>query len=288
MSREQRAALQLLAGAVMISFSGVFVKLVQVGPTAAGVYRMLFGGIGLGVVALFSGQRLAASLRLYVLMVLCGLAFAADLYVWHRSIHFVGPGLATILGNFQVFALALAGFVFLKERPRLKLVAAIPLAMLGLFLIVGINWDDLSRSYRAGVWLGLATAVFYAVYILLLRRIQRLNPDNPAHLTVISLATCAFLALLAWMEGESLAIGDPASCMWLVLYGIMAQVLGWVFISKALPEIRISLAGLLLLLQPCLAFIWDMLLFARPTGVADLAGAALTLGAIYLGSTSRR
>src|SRR3546814_9021646 len=29
--------------------------------------------------------------------------FAADLWLWHRSILLVGPGLATLLGNAQVF-----------------------------------------------------------------------------------------------------------------------------------------------------------------------------------------
>jgi len=37
--------IQLIAGATIISFSAVFVKLVHVGPTMAGFYRVLFGGL---------------------------------------------------------------------------------------------------------------------------------------------------------------------------------------------------------------------------------------------------
>jgi hypothetical protein len=39
------AIVQLIAGAVMISFSGVWVKISHVTPTISAFYRVLFGGI---------------------------------------------------------------------------------------------------------------------------------------------------------------------------------------------------------------------------------------------------
>lgn len=47
---------------------------------------------------------------------------------------------------------------------------------------------------------------------------------------------------------------------------------------------RASQVGLILLLQPMLAFVWDVLFFRRSFGGVQLAGAALALAAIYLGS----
>ena len=47
-----------------------------------------------------------------------GILFAADLFCWHQSIYFVGPGLSTLLGNFQVFLVALAGFILFSEKIR--------------------------------------------------------------------------------------------------------------------------------------------------------------------------
>jgi len=49
-----------------------------------------------------------------------------------------------------------------------------------------------------------------------------------------------------------------------------------------------SRVGLILLLQPTLAFIWDVLIFARPFGTQEIAGAALAIAAIGLGSRPRR
>jgi hypothetical protein len=37
-----------------------------------------------------------------------------------------------------------------------------------------------------------------------------------------------------------------------------------------------------------LAFVWDVVIFSRPTGLRDAAGAAIAGVAIWLGTTSRR
>jgi drug/metabolite transporter (DMT)-like permease len=44
------------------------------------------------------------------------------------------------------------------------------------------------------------------------------------------------------------------------------------------------LSGFILLLQPALAFVWDVLLFQRPTSLVNWAGVFIVLVAIYLGS----
>jgi drug/metabolite transporter (DMT)-like permease len=69
---------------------------------------------------------------------------------------------------------------------------------------------------------------------------------------------------------------------------VLCQAIGWIFISRALSRIQASRAGLILLLQPTLAFVWDVLFFSRPTVALDVIGASLTLAAIYLGGSRRR
>jgi drug/metabolite transporter (DMT)-like permease len=52
-------------------------------------------------------------------------------------------------------------------------------------------------------------------------------------------------------------------------------------------KLEAALIGLILLLQPTLAFVWDVLFFARPAMPLEVLGVLLTLVAIYLGTTSR-
>ncbi len=63
--------------------------------------------------------------------------------------------------------------------------------------------------------------------------------------------------------------------------------MGWLIITRALPQIRVSLVGMILLLQPALSFVWDILFFNRDTTLVSLTGIVITLAAIYLGVTAK-
>lgn len=280
---------QLLVGAVMISFSAVWVKLVQTDPTATAFYRMLLGGLVLAAIVTARREWTRVPARVVVFVLLAAFAFALDLLFWHKSILFVGPGLATLLANFQVFILAVTGIALFRERFRWELAVGIPLALAGLGLLVGPGWFSLGEHYQLGVVYGLLTAVCYAGYILSLRgsRVGDIMPSPLANMSLLSIACAAMLAAMALMEGESLAPADTDDVFLLLGYGITAQVLGWVLISTSLSRVRASQVGLVLLLQPTLAFIWDIAFFERPFGLLDATGAALAIGAIYLGSRQR-
>ncbi len=281
-------ALSLLAGgAVLLSAAPVLVKVADVGPSAAAFYRMLFGGVGLTLLAVLTGRRLWSGLRSLILAAACAVFFALDLVLWHTSIHLVGPGVATILANFQALILGAYGVLVLRERPTARLVVAIPVALAGLALLFGLDWRALEPARRAGVAFGLLTAVAYATYLLLLRRARAEAEGVTALATVavISLCCTALLAVASPLQGESLAVPNARTWIVLAAYGFVPQMLGWVLVTRGIAAVPASRAGLVLLLQPSLAFVWDVLLFARPTSAREAAGAALALGAIYLGTT---
>ncbi|MGH8372397.1 MAG: DMT family transporter [Gammaproteobacteria bacterium] len=277
---------QLVLGAVMISFSAVFVKLVSIPPTASAFYRMLFGGLILLGVLLWRRERPRLNFNGLAMVFLAGLFFAADLALWHRSILHVGPGIATLLANFQVFILALTGVLLFREQLTRAQMLAIPLAITGLALLVGSDWANLPESYRIGVGLGLLTACCYAAYILSLRRLRAEASAGSVFtaITLVSLTTAALLGLLMLTEHTPFVIPDWRNAGWLIAYGVFGQVLGWVLISNGIHKVRASQVGLILLLQPLFAFVWDCTFFGRRFSLVEISGAVLALVAIYLGS----
>jgi len=135
---------------------------------------------------------------------------------------------------------------------------------------------------------GLITALFYAFFILSLRRIQRLEHDFSFIYTLllISIATALILGPLVSFSGKSFVIPGPGSLASLLCLALFSQTIGWAFITRSLPNLLPSLAGLILLLQPALAFLWDVLIFQRPTSMIQWGGVLVVLAAIYLGTTS--
>lgn len=283
------AIIHLIAGAVMISFSGVWVKISHVTPTVSAFYRVLFGGIFLLAAACWQKEITWKGWQRLLLGFLCGLFLALDLFFWHQSIQYIGPGLATILGNFEVFLLAGLGVVFMGEKVSPRFFLAILMAILGLFLVVGIQWNQLGSQYKTGVYLGLTTAVAYTAFLLTLRKLQSGQTEAITFysMMLVSFATAIFLGLQAVYSGDSFAIPDPQSWTALLLLGLTSQAIGWILISNALPRVRASFAGLILLLQPSLAFVWDVLFFQRPTSVVNWIGVIMAITAIYLGTVQK-
>ncbi len=286
--RKHQPIFQVLLGAFMISFSAVFVKLAQVSPTTSGFYRVFFGSIFLLLCTGYQRQITRLSAVQIFLVILCGLAFALDLFFWHESIMYIGPGLATLLSNFQVFLLTAAGFIFLGEKLKPRFLAAIPLAVTGLLLIVGFQWGSLDTNYKTGIYFGLLTAVCYAIFLLSMRKIQMQNSHSHFFLLLlVSVVSSIFLGLKMIHAGDSFAIPDSTTLMSLLGLGLFSQTIGWVFIATAMPKIRASLTGLVLLLQPTLSFLWDVTFFSRPTDALNWIGVVLTLAAIYMGLTGQ-
>jgi drug/metabolite transporter (DMT)-like permease len=281
--------LRLFIGAALISLSPVWVNLVDVSPTTSAFWRLFIGGMVLAVYLVLMRKRPGFSPRVWSILFLAALFLAADLWFYHRSIGYVGPGLSTLLANFQVFVMAGAGLLILREPPTGRQLIAIPMALVGLAMIVGVDWDALPDNYRKGIVTGLGAAVTYAAYLLSMRRSRRDSTSRvpSREIAVVSLFGAAMLGATALFEGEALAILSGSDVTWLVCYGVLSHALGMLFITSSLPHVTPTQAGVALLLQPTLSFVWDVVFFARPMSAREFLGAAIALLAIYLGSRTR-
>ena len=285
----------IIIGAVMISFSGVLVTIANVPAIVSAFYRVFFGSIFLIAACIIRQEFQKRTLKSNFLAILCGLAFALDLWAWHHSILYVGPGLATLLANCQVFILALFGFLVFKEKIGLKFIISIPMAFIGLLFIIDHDISKLAPQYQLGIFLGLATAVFYSTFLLLLRKIQSDKQDFSLfyYLMLVSVSSSIFLGAQIQFSDFSFNISafnipDIKTLSVLICLGLFIQTLAWVMISNSLPKIKASLAGLLLLLQPAISFVWDVLFFDRQTRLIGWLGLIIVLMAIYLGMSGNQ
>ncbi len=290
-----RAPLVLVAlGAAVISVTALFVKWISLGPSAIGAYRCGFAALALGM---WLGVRRrpapavagpGVSRRALGYAIAAGACYAGDLYVWHRSILLSGTGLATLLANTQVFWVALLSALLLGERLTWRLAVCAALALFGVVLLA-IPGMATRPLHLHGIGLGLATGVFYAGYYLCLRASQR----EPRRLSLAAnlWVTCAVSAVVlfaaAAVSGESIPWPGSNDLLLLLLLGVGAHVGGWLAISRGMTVVPAATGSLLLLLQPVLATIWGVIVFAEPFGGYELVGTLVSLVAIYAAMVTR-
>lgn len=291
----QRAAgLQLLAGAAIIGSNGLMVRMAAMPPTAVAFWRMLLAGVMLA--ALVSARHGWQPLprKAWRWLAVPVLAFAVDLWMWHKSILLVGPGLSTLLANAQVFFMALAGVLLFGERLNGRFVAGVLLAFFGLWLLLGADWAALPAQYRWGVWLGLGAGVCYAAYNVGIKRSQAEAGVGHARVPVEQvLCYAAFgsalcLGLIGWAEGEAFA--PPSLRSWGVLLALAAvgHCLSWVLISRAMGVLPVALAGLLLLAQPIVAYLLDVVFLDTSISPRQWLGLAVSLAGIFVAGMKSR
>jgi drug/metabolite transporter (DMT)-like permease len=173
-----------------------------------------------------------------------------------------------------------------KQQPTKMQIIAIPIALLGLLAIVGIDWNQLHSDYRLGVIFGLLTAVSYTGYMLFMRQAQidskHVLPVR--EIAIMSLLVALSLGVIAQVEGESLAINSLQDLSLLLAYGLFSHATGLILIASALAKVTTAEVGIVLLLQPSLSFIWDVLLFNRSFTLVEFIGVSMVLVAIYMSS----
>ena len=291
----QRAAgLPLLAGAAIIGSNGRMVRMAAMPPTAVAFWRMLLAGILLAALvgARHGWQRLPRKAWLWLMVPV--FAFAADLWLWHKSILLVGPGLSTLLANAQVVFMALAGMFLFGERLGPRFIAGVLLAFFGLWLILGADWATLPAQYRWGVWMGLGAGVAYAAYNVGIKRSQaeagvgRMRVPVEQVLCYAAFGSALCLGLAGWAEGE--AFRPPSLQAWGVLLALAAigHCLSWVLISRAMGVLPVALAGLLLLAQPIVAYLLDVLFLDMVISPRQWLGLAVSLAGIFVAGMKSR
>jgi drug/metabolite transporter (DMT)-like permease len=285
-----RPLLAAVLGALVIAFSAILVRLADVSPATAAFFRCAYALPLLGLLAWNEQRRHGPRQRRDRLLALgAGVFFAVDLICWHYSIEAVGAGLATVLGNIQVVLVAVIAWATLGERPSNRTLAAIPVVFSGVVLISGVVGSGAYGSNPAlGVVYGVATAIAYAGFILVLRQAggDLRQPAGPLFDATLSAAIFSALGGIAignidWTPGlESQA--------WLVLLALSSQVLGWLLISVSLPRLPAAITSIVLMLQPMTTVLLGAVLLSEKPSAVQLSGVFVVLAGVAFATIGAR
>lgn len=285
----QRPALAAAAGAACIASSATLVRLADVEPATAAVFRCLYALPVLGLLMLREDRRYGGRpARARLTAAAAGAFFAADLVLWHHAIAAVGAGIATVLGNLQVVIVGFVAWWLLGERPGARLVVAVPVVLVGVVLITGVVGADAYGDDPAmGVVFGVGTSIAYAGFILLLRRGARdlRRVAGPLFDATAVAAVCAALSG-PFAGGLDLVPAWPAHG-WLGLLALTSQVVGWLLISVSLPRLPAAVTSLTLLLQPVASVGLSAAVVDERPSPAQLAGCAVVLAGVVWAARGR-
>ena len=279
--------LALIVANAALAFGPWFVRLSDTGPVASAFWRITLAAPVLLAAALATGWRPnrgaggGLSRRLWVMIAVGGLCFAADLGSWHLGILRTTLANATLFGNSATLMFPIYGFLIARAWPTRLQGVALALATVGAALLMGRSYQ-LDPRNLTGDLLCLLAGILYTGYFIVMARARATMAPLPA-LALSTLASVLPLLAFALLLGEKLVPTD-----WTPLLGLalVSQIIGQGLMIYALGRLPPLTVGLGLLTQPVVAGTIGWVVYNERLGLPDLIGALSVAVALVL--VSRR
>src|SRR3954467_15621306 len=195
--RRAGALAALVAGAVAMGASVLFVRWADVGPYASAFWRV-FLALPFLWVWMRLENRSAAWPRLDHAVLLAGVFFTGDLFFWHLAILGTTVANATFLATTAPIWVALGAGIVLSEAVTRRILIGLALCLTGGLALLGESYGFAAHR-PMGDLCGVATAFFFGAYVLAVRAARKRH--GAAEVMFVSTAVtavCLFVIAFAF------------------------------------------------------------------------------------------
>ncbi|MFC3865917.1 DMT family transporter [Alcaligenes aquatilis] len=277
--------------ALAISTIGVgsaifFVKISEVDATSTLMLRMFIAG---GIAYALGSSRISnefiepqkSTKEILILLILSGIASTIDLLSNHWAVSFTSMANTAVLMNLSPFFVAFLSYIFFKERLNAHQAFSLIICITGasiLFLSKNEGIDFSSNSL-IGDLLALNSALFYAIYFLLIRKLR--GHISTRKIIVWHSFTCGLLLLPISLTSNS-PIFPSTFNGWvtIALLAFISQLLGHGLMTYALKYVDVVLASISTLAKPIVAIMLGYLFFDEKLLPLQWLGVSIVLSGI--------
>jgi drug/metabolite transporter (DMT)-like permease len=242
---------------------------------------VLFLRFGIAAVVMFvilfaSKTPFPRGLLLLELILLGAIGYVGESLAYFTALTMASAGLVALLLYIYPALVTALSAIFLKEHLTTPKIVALFLALSGTTLTIQIT----SGGSIAGILLGIAAAVDYAIYILLGSRIVR-RSGAIGSTTIIIASTAGVFALIAPLHG--MTFPDSASG-WIAILAIalISTVLAFVAFFAGLKRISPATASTLSTFEPIVAVTLAAIVLGETITPVQVLGGALILAAVVI------
>ena len=240
-----------------------------------GIAVLLLGGF-----LLFSRQSFKVSGRQAGILLVLGLLYTASSLFLFEAYHYIASGLATTLVFLYPVLVAII-MVFLKVVPSWPVWLSIFLTFVG---VVIMTQSDSSQAINpVGVLLSLASALVYALFIVIINRSKAIHSISNSLLTFYALTVGAIVFLgKITVSDTAITTGIEGCTAWLSLVGlaIFPTVVSTATLAIATRNIGATKASVMGVFEPVTAILIGTVVFGEALTTNIVVGILLSIAAI--------
>ena len=245
-------------------------------------YRMLFASILVAVLMLIGRVSFATNLKELRWFAVLGFLYYGSAALLFQAYGGMASGLATTLHFMYPVSVTVIMALVYKQRPSVVTICAIILSLVGVALLC-LRESSTGVSSLLSVFLVLLSGVCYAVYLVLVSTVRRINQQNSQKLTFYVLMFSGAFFMLSALQGGGLQIIPSASAgINLLLMATLPTLLSNLALVRSVKNIGSTLTSVLGAMEPLTAIIVGILVFDESLRGLMVVGIILILVSVSL------
>ena len=245
-------------------------------------YRMLFASILVAVLMLIGRVSFATNLKELRWFAVLGFLYYGSAALLFQAYGGMASGLATTLHFMYPVSVTVIMALVYKQRPSVVTICAIVLSLVGVALLC-LRESSTGVSSLLSVFLVLLSGVCYAVYLVLVSTVKRINQQNSQKLTFYVLMFSGAFFMLSALQGGGLQIIPNASAgINLLLMATLPTLLSNLALVRSVKNIGSTLTSVLGAMEPLTAIIVGIFVFDESLRGLMIVGIILILVSVSL------
>lgn len=245
-------------------------------------YRMLFASILVAVLMLIGRVSFATNLKELRWFAVLGFLYYGSAALLFQAYGGMASGLATTLHFMYPVGVTVIMALVYKQRPSVLTICAIILSLVGVALLC-LRESSTGVSSLLSVFLVLLSGVCYAVYLVLVSTVRRINQQNSQKLTFYVLMFSGAFFMLSTLQGGGLQIiPSTSSAVNLLLMATLPTLLSNLALVRSVKNIGSTLTSVLGAMEPLTAIIVGILVFDESLRGLMVVGIILILVSVSL------
>jgi drug/metabolite transporter (DMT)-like permease len=263
--------LVLLTSLVVLSQSGIFIRLANTDATAIGFWRMILALPVLVFLLLWKKHmRVLRELsgQQWIYLVLCGFFLFAHFYTWFLSVQKTSLAHSMILFCTNPLFTALGAWLFFQEKLRLSHGVAMVFCFVGIYLLLSEKGGTHSLE---GDLLGVVCSVLFSAYVLTGKGLRAKLPNIP--FAIVTYSACAFFFFVL-MLSQNVPFFEYSTTAWLAFAALAygSTILGHSLFTHCLQYFHVNVLSISTLVEPALTALSGYLIFQEKVGFFGILG----------------